>query len=177
MRALSVSHSSSADAFVVVTRTGWDMDPFVVLSFGKKVFRTRVIRHSRNPVWDEKLLFHVRRYETSFKVQLTILDWDKLSSNDYVGDARFDVKELVDSAPQPDPETGLYPLDQEEHSMKEYNIPLTTDKGVPWEKHHPTIKFRCVATLCSLSGVLLTISSAPSTNLMQPFVNGSGIST
>jgi phosphatidylserine decarboxylase len=37
------------------------MDPFVVISFGKKVFRTRVIRHSRNPVWDEKLLFHVRR--------------------------------------------------------------------------------------------------------------------
>jgi C2 domain len=43
------------------------MDPFVVISFGKKVFRTRIIRHSRNPVWDEKLLFHVRRYETAFK--------------------------------------------------------------------------------------------------------------
>ncbi|KAJ8088230.1 phosphatidylserine decarboxylase [Marasmius tenuissimus] len=125
-----------------MTRTGWDMDPFVVISFGKKVFRTRVIRHSRNPVWDEKLLFHVRRYETSFKVQLTILDWDKLSSNDYIGDVRFDVKELVDSAPQPDPETGLYPLEQPEHSMKEYTLPLTTEKGVPWEKHQPTIKFR-----------------------------------
>jgi C2 domain len=46
------------------------MDPCVVISFGKKVFRTRVIRHSRNPVWDEKLLFHVRRYEIGFKVSL-----------------------------------------------------------------------------------------------------------
>lgn len=54
--------------FRSVTRTGWDMDSFVVISFGKKVFRTRVIRHSLNPVWDEKLLFHVRRYETAFKV-------------------------------------------------------------------------------------------------------------
>jgi phosphatidylserine decarboxylase len=44
------------------------MDPFVVISFGKKVFRTRVIRHSLNPVWDEKLLFHVRRYERGYKV-------------------------------------------------------------------------------------------------------------
>ncbi|KAJ7576231.1 hypothetical protein C8J56DRAFT_900150 [Mycena floridula] len=29
------------------TRTGWDMDPFVVVSFGKKVFGTSVSRHSR----------------------------------------------------------------------------------------------------------------------------------
>ncbi|KAJ8694493.1 phosphatidylserine decarboxylase [Pleurotus ostreatus] len=59
-----------------VTRTGWDIDPFVVISFGKKVFRTRVIRHSLNPVWDKKLLSQVRQYETAFKVQLSILDWD-----------------------------------------------------------------------------------------------------
>ncbi|KAJ2966205.1 hypothetical protein NUW54_g13876 [Trametes sanguinea] len=53
-----------------MTRMGWDMDPFVVVSFGKKVFRTRVIRHSLNPQWDEKMLFHVRRYETTFKSTL-----------------------------------------------------------------------------------------------------------
>ena len=68
-----------------MTRMGWDMDPFVVISFGKKVFRTRVIRHSLNPVFDEKLLFHVRKYETNFSIQLTVLDWDKMSSNDYIG--------------------------------------------------------------------------------------------
>ncbi|KAF8516527.1 hypothetical protein JB92DRAFT_2829320, partial [Gautieria morchelliformis] len=51
-----------------LTRLGWDMDPFVVVSFGKKVFRTRVIRHSLNPTWDEKLWFHVRRYESNFKI-------------------------------------------------------------------------------------------------------------
>jgi phosphatidylserine decarboxylase len=71
------------------------VDTFVVISFGRKVFRTRVIRHSRNPVWDEKLLFHVRRYATSYKVQLTVLDCDKLSSNDHIGDVAFDAKELV----------------------------------------------------------------------------------
>jgi phosphatidylserine decarboxylase len=137
-----------------VTRTGWDMDPFVVISFGKKVFRTRVIRHSRNPTWDEKLLFHVRRYETSFKVQLTILDWDKLSSNDYVGETGFDVGELVADAPQRDPITGLYPVDEDDevgggggvgagHPMKEFSLPLTATKEMPWEaKHAPVITFR-----------------------------------
>jgi phosphatidylserine decarboxylase len=122
------------------------MDPFVVISFGKKVFRTRVIRHSRSPVWDEKLLFHVRSYETAFKVQLTVLDWDKLSSNDHVGDASFNVKDLLDSAPQPDAMTGLYAADEDgDHPMKEYKLPLSTEKEMPWEaKHNPVITFRSV---------------------------------
>ncbi|KAF9443222.1 hypothetical protein P691DRAFT_779000 [Macrolepiota fuliginosa MF-IS2] len=126
-----------------MTRTGWDMDPFVVISFGKKVFRTRVIRHSRNPVWDEKLLFHVRRYESSFNVQLTILDWDKLSSNDLIGDVSFNIKELLDSAPQPGP-NGLYPLSEnEDHPMKEFKMPLAVAKDISWEaKNNPMISFR-----------------------------------
>ncbi|KAI6039702.1 phosphatidylserine decarboxylase-domain-containing protein [Pisolithus marmoratus] len=127
-----------------MTRTGWDMDPFVVISFGKKVFRTRVIRHCLNPVWDEKLLFHVRRYETSFKVMLTVLDWDKLSSNDYVGDAKFDISDLVKDAPQPRAGLGLYDLDEDgSHAMKEFNIPLGTSKEVGWEaRHTPMLRFR-----------------------------------
>lgn len=131
-----------------VTRTGWDMDPFVVISFGKKVFRTRIIRHSLNPTWDEKLLFHVRAYETSFKVNLTVLDWDKLSSNDHVGDARFSVAELMGAGegPQVDEKTGLYDRDADgKHPMKEFKVPLTTGKegGLPWEgKHNPVITFR-----------------------------------
>lgn len=134
-----------------MTRTGFDMDPFVVISFSKKIFRTRIIRHSLNPTWDEKLLFHVRRYETSFKVQMTVLDWDKLSSNDHVGDIWLDVGELVRDAPQPDPRTGLYAdvcgeNDAEKgegREMKQFCLPLTTAKEMPWEaKHNPTISFR-----------------------------------
>ncbi|PCH39320.1 hypothetical protein WOLCODRAFT_110643 [Wolfiporia cocos MD-104 SS10] len=127
-----------------ITRTGWDMDPFVVISFGKKVFRTRVIRHSLNPTWDEKLLFHVRRYETAFKVQLTVLDWDKLSSNDHVGDASFNVAELLENAPQKDPATGLYPHDVDgSHPMQEFKLPLTTAKEAAWEaKYKPVLTIR-----------------------------------
>jgi phosphatidylserine decarboxylase len=120
------------------------MDPFVVISFGKKVFRTRVIRHSRNPVWDEKLLFHVRKYETAFNVQLTILDWDKLSSNDHIGDVSFNIKELVENAPQPDAATGLYASDEDgAHQMRDFRLPLSTAKEMPWEsKHNPYLTFR-----------------------------------
>lgn len=126
-----------------MTRTGWDMDPFVVISFGKKVFRTRVIRHSRNPVWDEKLLFHVRRYETNFNVHLSILDWDKLSANDHIGDASFGVGELIEGNKgcQPD-ERGLY-SGTGEGEMREFKLKLETGKGEAWEvKHTPTISLR-----------------------------------
>ena len=120
------------------------MDPFVVVSFGKKVFRTRVIRHSLNPQWEEKMLFHVRRYETTFKVQLTVCDWDKLSSNDHVGDASFDVAQLLANAPEKDETTGLYPKeDGGARSMRDFTLPLQTAKEVSWEsKHNPTITFR-----------------------------------
>ena len=67
--------------------TGWDMDPFVVISFGRKVFRTCIVRYALNPVWHEKLLFHVHKYEIAFEVHLTVLVLDQPSSNDHVGDA------------------------------------------------------------------------------------------
>ena len=126
---------------------GWDMDPFVVISFGKKVFRTRVIRHSLNPTWDEKLLFHVRAYESAFNVQLTVLDWDKLSSNDHVGDAGFMVADLIADAPQRDEGTGLYGEEADGgHGMKEFKVPLVFLNGkgaVLWEaKHNPVITLR-----------------------------------
>jgi phosphatidylserine decarboxylase len=119
------------------------MDPFVVISFGKKVFRTRVIRHSRSPVWEEKMLFHVRRYETNFKMQLTVLDWDKLSSNDFIGEASLDVAGLMADAPQRNAETGLYPEGEGgDHPLKEFALPLTTNKEAPWEgKHNPILSF------------------------------------
>lgn len=118
------------------------MDPFVVISFGKKVFRTRVIRHSLNPTWDEKLIFHVRRYETAFNVQFSVLDWDKLSSNDHVGDTFFNLQELLDAAPKPDPETGLYAASADgDHPMKEFNMDLTVDPTYS-AKHQPVLKIR-----------------------------------
>jgi len=108
------------------------MDPFVVVSFGKKVFRTRVIRHSLNPNWDEKLLFHVRRYETTFSVQLAVLDWDKLSSNDHVGDVSLPLAKLLEHAPKVDEETGLYPeeADGTQDGMTDFVLPLNTEKAV-----------------------------------------------
>ncbi|KAH9031591.1 phosphatidylserine decarboxylase-domain-containing protein [Lactarius deliciosus] len=141
---LEIQGASDLPRWRNMTRTGWDMDPFVVVSFGKKVFRTRVIRHSLNPVWEEKLLFHVRKYERSFRMQLTVLDWDKLSSNDFVGDAAIEIADLAANVPKKDPNTGLYPEEEDgTRNFQLFQLPLATAKEAAWDsKHTPTITFR-----------------------------------
>ncbi|CAO1630307.1 unnamed protein product [Sympodiomycopsis kandeliae] len=89
-------------------RTGFDMDPFTIVAFGHKIFRTRVLRHTLNPVWNEKLLFHVRPHEMNFSIKMSIYDWDKISANDHVGSCELPLQTLLDAAPKPDEKTGLY---------------------------------------------------------------------
>ncbi|CUA68523.1 phosphatidylserine decarboxylase [Rhizoctonia solani] len=142
---IEVSSANDLPKLKNVTRTGWDMDPFVVVSFSKKVFRTRVIRHSRTPVWDEKLLFHVRRHETNFRIKFAVLDWDKMSGNDHVGDVSLDLPELMKDLPDRNPNTGLYPLVTEhaESEMKTFTLDLVPNKDASWEgKHKPTLTIK-----------------------------------
>ncbi|KAH8725926.1 phosphatidylserine decarboxylase-domain-containing protein [Phaeosphaeriaceae sp. PMI808] len=93
-----------------VTRTSFDMDPFVVTSFGKKTYRTKTISHNLNPVFEEKLVFQVLRHETNYSVNFTVIDKDKFSGNDYVGTVSFPLEKAISMAPVADPETGLYKL-------------------------------------------------------------------
>ena len=93
-----------------VTRTGFDMDPFVIASLGRKTYRTRVKRHNLNPVFDEKLVFQVLRNEQQYSIYFSVVDRDKLSGNDFVAKVEFEISTLIEAAPEADPETGLYKL-------------------------------------------------------------------
>lgn len=86
------------------------MDPFVVASLGRKTFRTRVIRHNLNPVFEEKMVFQVMRHEQNYSMLFSVVDRDKLSGNDFVGTANVALPEIIQQAPDADPETGLYRL-------------------------------------------------------------------
>lgn len=93
-----------------MTKTGFDMDPFVVASLGRKTYRTRVIRHNLNPVYEEKMVFQVIKHERNYSMSFSVVDRDKLSGNDFVGTTTLPLSELTSVAPEADPETGLYVL-------------------------------------------------------------------
>lgn len=88
------------------------MDPFVVASLGRKTYRTRVIRHNLNPVFDEKMVFQVMRHEQNYHLSFSVVDRDKLSGNDFVGTANLALPTVIDTAPEADMETGLYRLQE-----------------------------------------------------------------
>ncbi|KAK3378095.1 phosphatidylserine decarboxylase-domain-containing protein [Podospora didyma] len=93
-----------------LTKTSFDMDPFVVASLGKKTYRTKMIRHNLNPVFNEKMIFQLLGHEQQYSFAFTVIDHDKYSGNDFIASVNLAVKDIVDKSPKADPETGLYNL-------------------------------------------------------------------
>ncbi len=115
------------------TRTTFDMDPFVVTSLGRKTYRTRVVNHNLNPVYDEKLVFNVQKHEVNYSLHFAVVDRDKFSGNDFVGTVSFPVDKISNLAPEADPETGLYRLPDpdaveartDEPRRKRFRLPMS----------------------------------------------------
>ncbi|KAI0094146.1 hypothetical protein BDY19DRAFT_880954 [Irpex rosettiformis] len=81
-----------------------------------------------------------------FSVQLAVLDWDKLSSNDHIGDISLPLAKLLKHAPKMDEETGLYPeeADGTQDGMTDFVLGLNTEKGgLKLEgRHNPELTIR-----------------------------------
>ncbi|KAF9949725.1 hypothetical protein BGZ72_008530 [Mortierella alpina] len=132
-----------------ITRTGFDMDPFVVVSFGKYIFRTRVIRHNLNPVWRGKLMFRVHHGEENFKIKFSVHDWDKLTGNDYVGMATMDLETLLKTSSGGDPDRSSSPppgTDDEKEvtdpDMKEQLLKIVIASNIKQPADDSTLKVR-----------------------------------
>ncbi|KAG0087816.1 hypothetical protein BGZ93_006767 [Podila epicladia] len=114
-----------------VTRTGFDMDPFVIVSFGKYIFRTRVIRHNLNPVWNGKLMFKVRKGEESFKIKYSVHDWDKMSGNDRLGMALINVNDFIkDAEAQEATPAGMAIDNDNDMALTDYQLKIEIDNKI-----------------------------------------------
>lgn len=76
----------------------FDMDPFVVVTFGKKTFRTSWKRHNLNPIFNERLAFEILSHERNFDVHFLVLDKDRFSLHDDVGSISIPLTDLIKNA-------------------------------------------------------------------------------
>lgn len=123
-----------------MTRTGFDMDPFVVISFGKKTFRTPHIRHTLNPVWNEKLMFPVLQHEKNFSINFNVLDKDKFTLNDDVASVDFGVLNVMKNSLASDPQSKLYNLDDAGYKTPFVKASVASDGAPIAPKQDPTTK-------------------------------------
>lgn len=81
------------------TRTSFDMDPFVVVTFGKKTFRTSWKRHTLLPIFNERVAFEVMAHESNYTVQFSVLDRDRFSFHDDVAHIKLALRDLIELSP------------------------------------------------------------------------------
>ncbi|KAI1372901.1 phosphatidylserine decarboxylase-domain-containing protein [Hypoxylon crocopeplum] len=161
------------------TKTSFDMDPFVVASLGKKTYRTRVVRHNLNPVFNEKMLFHVLGHEQTYSFAFTVIDRDKYSGNDFIASTSFPLQELIERSPKANPETGLYELKEPAEyvpvqksrlarlGMSRSSSTQSLAKGRPPLSKNPSTA-SAVSQVDGQSDAKLAPTSAPNPTLLQP---------
>ncbi|XP_022975963.1 probable ADP-ribosylation factor GTPase-activating protein AGD11 [Cucurbita maxima] len=71
-------------------------DPYVILSLGNQSVKTRVIKSSLNPVWNESLMLSIPDHIPPLRV--LVYDKDTFSTDDFMGEAEIDINPLLTAA-------------------------------------------------------------------------------
>jgi len=162
------------------------MDPFVVTALGRKVLRTKVIRHNLNPVYNEKMVFQIMRQETGYSLTFTVIDRDKLSGNDFVASTSFPVPKMIQAAPGHDADTGLYqlpepleysPATSQKEGKSRFRLPLSrTSSSSNLKQGRPALK-RDDSQVSLQSVNSNDAGRPPAPTSVPPDPNGDGVKT
>lgn len=78
-----------------VSRRTYDMDPFIIAMFGRRVFKTSWRKQSLNPVYNECAAFEVFPDEVHFGFHFKVLDKDSFSANDKIAHCDLSWTEMM----------------------------------------------------------------------------------
>lgn len=70
-------------------------DPYVRLQLGKQRSRTKVVKKSLNPTWDEEFIFKVD--DLNEELVVNVLDEDKYFNDDFVGYVTIPIARVFDA--------------------------------------------------------------------------------
>lgn len=125
---LEIVSIANLPRFRSLTGISFDMDPFVIMSFGRRVYKTPYRRHTVNPTFNCKVAFDVGKAETNFDIVFTVWDQDKITLNDRVAQADMPVSTIISNqVPKQDEHTKLYDLDNHTPAMRV--VPLAHEAG------------------------------------------------
>lgn len=69
-----------------LSRRKYDMDPFVITTFGRRVFKTSSKNHTLNPYFNESIAFEIFPNETQFSFHFKVMDKDSISYHDEIAE-------------------------------------------------------------------------------------------
>lgn len=153
------------------TRTSFDMDPFIVVTFGKMTFRTSWKRHTLDPVYNERMAFEVMEHESNFNVQFSVLDKDHFLFHDQVAHVSIPIQNLVDIASEPASLSATEPPDEgtnEDQTVSSDSPPTNTSDAEPsLSLGNPT----------NSTSSAVSLSDVPSHHAIQVAENGNLVKT
>jgi len=125
---LEIVSIANLPRFRTLTGLSFDMDPFVIVGFGRRVYKTPHRRHTLNPTFNSKIAFDVGKSEIGYSVVFSVWDQDKITLNDKVAQVDLPVRKIAElNGPKIDKKTGLYDLMN--HSPMVQVLPLQHEAG------------------------------------------------
>ena len=102
-------------------------DPYVVVRIGTQKVRSRTVKRNLNPVWDDELTLGVPNDTPKLKVEL--LDKDRFSKDELLGDAEVDLQPLLAVARK------LAGINKETESKAIESVPASKDNALASDSH------------------------------------------
>ncbi|GME67737.1 unnamed protein product [[Candida] boidinii] len=114
------------------TRTSFDVDPFVTITFGKKNLRTSWKRHDLNPTYYEKLNIIVEENEENFDIVFKVFDRDRFTKNDKICYYSINLNDLLSKFHDPklDNVEQLNKLDDYFFNLQDFSFKLKLNSEV-----------------------------------------------